>query len=123
MTQSSQRFHQLSLSISLHTGNAQYLSGQDIEGDAIHGQYVSIVKYFEIFNPQSQLGRLGLRFLDFQYHIPPDHHRGEHVLVGILWCGSSDNLALADHRDAISYLKHLSQLVGNEDDRFPAFGQ
>ena len=64
----------------------------------------------------------GLRWrpIDRQQHVAPDHQFCQLGRIGFSGDSGSNRPAAPNHRHAIANRRHLTKLVGDEDDRFPS---
>ena len=93
------------------------LARLDRERDSTYLLDAALVSHVHVFHAEERLARLPFPLLDPQQHLAT-HHQLREPLLGRTRDGKRlDELAAAQHSDAIGDLEHLVQLVADEDDR------
>ena len=85
--------------------------------DAVERELVALVERLQALGVEQRLARRRVPLLHLEAHLPADHHLGELRFGGGLRIALADDLAAAQHADAVGDLEHLAQLVGDEDER------
>src|SRR5579883_587108 len=76
-----------------------------------------------MLNAQQWFSWLCRWFLHPQQHVAPHHHARNLFLVRLFGYEMANHLAPAQHRDIIGDFQHLTQLMGDENNRLAAFHQ
>ena len=116
MRQPQQRLGELGLAVALHAGDGQDLAAPHREAHVVDDELPDGVDDRQVIDDEGVVAERGLVLVHGELDRATDHERGElGVRRGGL--GLADDLAEADHGDAIGDLAHLAQLVGDEHDR------
>ena len=118
-THACQRFHQLGLSVALHTGDTDDFPCTNFERHAIHHSAAIRLDHRQVLHLQHGCTRCRWLLVHHQLHGATHHHLGNLRLGGVLRVGLANHLASAQHIDAIGDGECFLQLVGNEDDSSP----
>ena len=117
------RVDQLGLAVAVDPRDADDLARAHVERDAAHLLDPAVVEDLEVLDAEERLGRLGLGLVDAEQDVAADHQPGEALLRGALGRQGLDELAPAQHGDAVGDLCDLVQLVADEDDGRPLRGE
>ncbi len=115
--QARQRLDELRLAVAVDAGDADDLTGADLERDAAHRVELAIVEHVEILDLEQRLAGHRSGLLDAQENVATDHQARELRLGRTRGGQRLDLLPAPEHRDAVGDLEHLVQLVADEDDR------
>ena len=114
--QPNKRLSQFGLAVALDASDREDLAGPNLEVYPIHNDVSGPICDRQPRNLQAALAGLGRILLHLELDRTPDHERRE-LVCRILGRSLGDDLAVADHGDAVCDLAHLAQLVRDEHDR------
>ena len=119
LLQTGQTMDQLSLSVSVDTGNADDFSLPDFKGDAFHCIILMQLGWNpQSFHLQNHILRLSRLFLYFQLNRTSHHHVGQFLFIGILRIDRSDIFPLPKNSNPIGYRHDFIQFMRDEQDGF-----
>ena len=114
--QAGQHFGQLGLPVALHAGNAQNLTGVDVEIDIVQQRPARFGDEAQVAHGSHDIAALLRWLVDLQEDGAPHHHPRDLFLADVGRIDAALDLAVAHDRDSIGDLLDFDQLVGNEDD-------
>ena len=106
-------FHQLSLAVPVNAGDADDLSGSNLQiepGDALSGTPDG-----QPLHAQEGGTRLDFLTLEVGVHVPPDHQAGQLLPGGVGDLEGGDRPTPAHHCDPVAQREDLIELVSDED--------
>jgi len=118
-----QDLDKLALAVALHPCDAEDLSLMELEGYASKRRYSTIGDGCQVFDSKRDWSRRRRLLVHSKQDLPPDHVGSDLLLVRLFGDEVADHLPSPHHCDAVRDLKHLAQLVADEDDRPALFDQ
>ncbi len=115
INQTSERFDQFRLSIAFNSGNADDLAAANFKRYVVNMFRTVDIDDRKI--PDFQLGTANFRLtlLDTQQDFAPHHHSCQFRCVCVFSLHTTDDFAVAHHRNFIRYRKHFREFVSDDD--------
>ena len=109
--------HELVLAVAVDAGERDDLTGAHGQRGAADRLEITVVEHVQILDGEDRALRVGGLLVDAEDHVAPDHHARQRLLGRAGARDGAHRLAAAQNGDAVGDLKHLAELVGDEDDR------
>ena len=109
---------ELALPVAFDAGDADNLAGAHVERHAIQNR-AGAGAYREIAHAERHVAGFRGRLFDTEQYFASHHQPGQLRRARLLRLHAADDLTIPHHRHIVGNRQHFSQLVRDDDDRFP----